>query len=93
MHGEYIVTGYGFTGERDYLYVIRRRDGKIVQKVSVPKAATRFDLAADGLLEVTVYPGTRLLYELRGWDSGRPRLVKTRREPMPSDVAVAADPE
>lgn len=80
VHGEYIVTGYGFTSERDYLFVVRRRDGKIMQKVSVPKSAERFTLAEDGLLEVVIYPGTQLVYQMRGWDSAQPKLVKTRRK-------------
>ncbi|MEM9456790.1 MAG: hypothetical protein AAGF11_21615 [Myxococcota bacterium] len=80
VHGDYIVTGYGFTNERDYVFVVRRRDGKIMQKVSVPKSAERFTLAEDGLLEVVIYPGTRLTYQMRGWDTAKPTLVKTRRK-------------
>lgn len=79
VHGDYIVTGYGFTNERDYIYVVRRGDGKIMQKLSVPKAAERFVLTDDGLLEVTVYPGTRHLFALRGWDGAKPRLEKVER--------------
>lgn len=80
IHGDHIVTGYGFTNERDYVYVVRRSDGKIMQKVPVPKAAERFRLTDDGLLEATLYPGTRRLFAFEGWDGPKPRLVKVERQ-------------
>lgn len=86
VHGDHIITGYGFTNERDFIFVIRRRDGKIVQKISVPKSPQTFTLSDDGLLEVIIYPGTTLLYRLRGWDSDAPRLVKTKRKPTPKRI-------
>ncbi|MCA9710926.1 MAG: hypothetical protein KDK70_34110, partial [Myxococcales bacterium] len=84
VHGDYIVSGYGFTGERDFLYVVRRRDGKIMHKVSVPTAASHFELTDDGLLEVVIYPSTRRYYTLRGWDSAAPKLVQTKPK-IPAD--------
>ena len=36
--GNYIVAGYGFTAEPDFLYLIDRRDGKVVQRLSLPSA-------------------------------------------------------
>ena len=88
VSGDYIVSGYGFTGERDYLFVVRRSDGKIMQKVAVPKAAQTFTRTEDGLLEVSIYPGTRLLFEMRGWDTGKPKLVRTKRKPAPGRITT-----
>jgi len=36
--GHYIVAGYGFTAEPDFLYLIDRRDGKVVQRLPLPSA-------------------------------------------------------
>ncbi|MCH9680730.1 MAG: hypothetical protein K0V04_04780 [Deltaproteobacteria bacterium] len=88
VHGDYIVSGYGFTNERDYLFVVRRSDGKIMQKVSVPKSAETIVVAEDGLLEVTVYPGTVRLYRMQGWDGAKPKLVKTQRRASPSAIST-----
>jgi hypothetical protein len=76
---DYIVSGYGFTDERDHIYVVRRSDGKIMQKLAVPKAPQGFVIAEDGLLEVTLYPGTLRMFALRGWDGPKPTLVKAER--------------
>lgn len=81
VHGDFLITSYGFTDERDFLFVVRRSDGKVVHKVPLRKAAMRLTVASDGLLEVIVYPGRMLTYKLRGWESAKPRLVKTTRPP------------
>ncbi|MCB9717672.1 MAG: hypothetical protein H6712_27740 [Myxococcales bacterium] len=81
IHGDYIVAGYGFTGERDFVYVVSRANGSIVHKVSVPKSAETFAIGDDGLLEVRIYPGTLKLFEMRGWDTSHPKLVATTRKP------------
>jgi hypothetical protein len=88
IHGDYIVTGYGFTDERDYIHVVRRSDGKIMQKLSVPKAAEGFVIAEDGLLEVTLYPGTRRTFALQGWDGAKPKLVRAQRPAEPGRVTT-----
>ncbi len=88
VHGDYIVCGYGFTGERDNVFVVRRSDGKIMQKVGVPKAPEQFIIADDGLLEVTIYFNTVRLYEMRGWDGAKPSLVKTKRRRSPDAVTT-----
>jgi hypothetical protein len=36
--GRYLVTGYGFTGERDYLYLLDRATGKLVDRLVLPNA-------------------------------------------------------
>ena len=34
--GDQLVTGYGFTDEPDFVFLLRRADGAIVQKVAIP---------------------------------------------------------
>jgi len=80
VHGEYIVSGYGFTNEKDFIFVVSRDTGSILHKVKLRKSAETFEIAEDGLLEVVVYPGTLRLFEMRNWDSDKPKLVKTTRE-------------
>jgi hypothetical protein len=71
---QYIVTGYGFTAEKDALFVVRRTDGKVMQKVALPKSHENLELHADGHLVVTMYEGTRI-FELRGFHGPTPRLT------------------
>ncbi len=36
--GDFVVSGYGFTGERDYLYVLNRLTGEVVQRIALRTA-------------------------------------------------------
>lgn len=80
VHGDYVVTGYGFTSEKDFLYVVSRNDGSIMQQIPLRKSAETIEIADDGLLEVRIYPGTLKLFEMRGWDTAKPKLVKAKRK-------------
>ncbi|MFO0675901.1 MAG: hypothetical protein U0169_05165 [Polyangiaceae bacterium] len=42
VEGNYLLTGYGFTDEPDFVFALRRSDGKIVQKKAVASAPSRF---------------------------------------------------
>src|SRR5690606_162445 len=75
--GKWLVTGYGFTAERDYLYVLDRATGKVAQKVSVPKAAERIERVGDDAVEVRIYDDpTPRRYELA--PEGRRPALKRR---------------
>jgi hypothetical protein len=39
--GRYLVTGYGFTAEPDYLYLLDRRNGRVVERLLLPNAPDR----------------------------------------------------
>jgi hypothetical protein len=54
--GEYLVTGYGFTREADWLYVLDRRTGHEVQRLRLPKAPEELRLS-HGRLFVKIYDG------------------------------------
>jgi hypothetical protein len=76
VHGDYIISGYGFTAEPDAVYLVRRDDGKVLQRVSVPKAPEDFKLVGDDVVEATLYPGdVRRRFHLTGRNGPRPRLV------------------
>lgn len=52
--GNVIVTGYGFTDEADYLYLLDRRTGRVAQRLSVP-SAPEFIIRRGNLLYVRTY--------------------------------------
>ena len=54
--GEYLITGYGFTKEADWLFVLDRRTGKVIQKLSLPKAPEAMR-ATESQLFVRLYDG------------------------------------
>ncbi|RRC99092.1 hypothetical protein [Prevotella sp. OH937_COT-195] len=38
IYGDYIICGYGFTNEKDYLFLVRKKDGKVLSKVLLRSA-------------------------------------------------------
>ena len=51
---DYLITGYGFTAEPDFLYVLRREDGKAVARIPV-KSGPEYLLLKDERLYVRTY--------------------------------------
>ncbi len=45
--GDYLVTGYGFTAEPDYLYLLVRRNGHVVERLRLPSAPERISRRGD----------------------------------------------
>lgn len=88
VHKKYIITGYGFTAEPDFLYVIRKSDGSVVQKISVPTSHEEFKLEGDRLT-VSIYGDKLLLYRLDGFEGDKPKLV---RLPDPPPAPVPSSP-
>ncbi len=44
LAGDYLVTGYGFTAEPDYLYLLHRRTGRVLERLALPSAPERIAL-------------------------------------------------
>jgi hypothetical protein len=84
VHGDYIIAGYGFTAERDYLHVVRRQDGKVVHRVQLPAAHENLQLSAEDHVEVAIYPNRKCEYALRNWAGPSPRLELVRDEAPPT---------
>lgn len=38
---DYVIAGYGFTAERDFLYLLDRRTGRVVERLSLPSGPER----------------------------------------------------
>ena len=73
--GDWIVSGYGFTAERDVLVLVRRSDGEVVQRVRLAKSHEDLWVDDDGQLVVVLYGGQQRVFELRGFDGDAARLV------------------
>jgi len=80
VHGDYIVTGYGFTKEKKRLNILRRRDGKVVFKTSLIAEQAGVRLVDEQHLEVTLHRKDyeKRRYRMVGWRSKKPRLVPVR---------------
>jgi hypothetical protein len=63
MLPEYLITGYGFTAEPDYVFLVRRSDGAIVQRLRLPTGPDTIELVGDRV-RVETYDHT-LDFELR----------------------------
>ncbi len=61
--GDAIVSGYGFTAEADYIYILNKGDGRVVSRVPT-KTAVSYLALRDGQLFVRAYD-TDYRYELR----------------------------
>jgi outer membrane protein assembly factor BamB len=61
--GDTIISGYGFTDEDDFLYVLDRRTGEVMYDIEVP-SSPEYLYTADGMLYVRCYD-TDLAYEFR----------------------------
>lgn len=59
-----IVSGYGFTDEPDYLYLLDEQTGRVLHRLAVPSAPEIIRLRADGLLNVRTYDH-RLVVRIR----------------------------
>ena len=73
---QYIVSGYGFTAEKDFLYIIRRSDGEVVGKVDLKSAHDDLTIEDDTLIANT-YKGTEQ-FTMTGFDGPKPKLTRLR---------------
>jgi hypothetical protein len=62
--GDDLIAGYGFTAEPDYLYRLRRSDGRVLGRVKL-KSGPEHIVEKDGLLYVRCY-NTDAVYKLAG---------------------------
>lgn len=70
----YIITAYGFTSEPHALFVVRRSDGQIMQRIKVRGAHDDLQIDEAGRLRVSPWEGAAR-FELKGFDGDTPRLV------------------
>jgi hypothetical protein len=73
--GTYVVAAYGFTGEPASIRVVRRKDGKVMDRQPLEK--TNFEMTTRGdLLSVEMYSTAgRANFRMSGFDGDAPKLV------------------
>jgi hypothetical protein len=54
VYGNYLITGYGFTAEPDFLFLLRRDTGEAVARIPV-KTGPEYILRKDNRLYVRTY--------------------------------------
>jgi outer membrane protein assembly factor BamB len=88
IHGGYLLSGYGFTAESDFLYVIARDSGETVKRVALP---TKPDvlLAKDGKLFVRGYDKD-FVFDLPAASGPPPGSVAGRSRPTGATLSSAA---
>ncbi len=60
-----VITGYGFTQEPDYLYLLRKRDGKMLKKIKLDSAHDYLEMVGDKLHVMTY--SRHVVFRLRGY--------------------------
>ncbi len=80
LYRDYILTGYGFTKEPDFITVLNRWTGKDIQKVRLPKSLSDLRIQ-DGRLYVRIYDGyvIHALTTETGGDAPAPKAAKPDR--------------
>ena len=79
--GQYVVTAYGFTGEPASISVIRRKDGALMDRHTLP--GTNFEMTTKGaILSVEVYHTVGTVnFALKDFDGPSPKLVSLPATP------------
>lgn len=76
LRGCYIVAGYGFTAEPDYVFLVERATGKVTQKIAVSSAPEVYRLMDRDHLDVTLYGGNTRSYLLSNFDGANAKIVE-----------------
>lgn len=90
--GSYIIAGYGFTAEKDYVRVIRRSDGKVLDTKAMP--SSHFELEIRGDVADLEVGGNWASYRMTNFGGASPKLMPlgTRPATHPTPAAPAATP-
>ena len=91
--GNYIVAAYGFTAEPASIRVVRRKDGKVMDRH--PLEHTNFEMTTRGeTLSVEMYSTAgRANFRMSGFDGDAPKLIALpTTRPDPNDKPKPYDP-
>jgi len=92
IEGAYVITGYGFTAESDWVRVVRRSDGRVMEKKALPSSHFGLEVA-NGILDVEV-GGKWASFRMDGFSGANPRLTSlgthAARSATPAATAPAA---
>ncbi len=88
--GSYVITGYGFTAERDFVRVVRRSDGKVLDKQSMP--SSHFEMEQRGDVMNVEVGGSWVSYRMVGFAGTAPKLQPLGARTAAAPVAIPALP-
>lgn len=75
LHMDYVVSIYGFSGgEKPYVHVIRKRDGKVLIRKRIENAYWDLRIHPDGHLQTAAFGPRSIHYTMIGWDTGKPAI-------------------
>ena len=75
VHGAYLITGYGFTAEADYLHIVRRKDGEVVHRTKLDSGHQALRVEQGELVIARYYEETER-FLLEGFEGDSPSLVR-----------------
>jgi hypothetical protein len=81
LRGCYIIAGYGFTAEPDWLFLVERGSGAVLQKLFVSSSPERLTLTGPDRLDVQLHSGVTRRFQLEGMEASNGRIVALDRDP------------
>jgi hypothetical protein len=95
--GDLILTGYGFTAEPDFVYLLDRRTGQVLDRRKVRTAPEIYTPLGDEAFRITLYDASTVELRVDRPPGKPPRLapsVQRTKIQYPDDCTfVAADPD
>ncbi|MBS2016705.1 MAG: hypothetical protein JST00_27725 [Deltaproteobacteria bacterium] len=76
LAGDYVVSAYGFTGEKAFIRVVRKKDGAIMDTKALPGTNFEMFLSGDDVAVDCWYDIGRVHYRLTGQDGPAPKLTR-----------------
>jgi hypothetical protein len=73
--GDLVVTGYGFTAEPDFVYLLDRRDGRVLDRMKVRTAPETCTPLGDEAFRVTLYDASTIDLRVERRPGKPPRLL------------------
>jgi hypothetical protein len=89
IRGCYIVTGYGFTSEPDFVFLVARPTGKVLQKIPLASAPEKMTLVGRDMLDVEIYSGAVGRFKLVDFDGPNGKLKLLDEDPSFGGAAYA----
>lgn len=81
LAGDLILTGYGFTAEPDFLYLVDRTTGRVLDRMKVKTAPETYEPAGPETWRVTLYDASQLTVRIDRPSGKPPRLVRADERP------------
>jgi hypothetical protein len=89
VRGCYLVTGYGFTSEPDFVFLVSRATGKVLQRIPIASAPQKMTLVGRDLLDVQIYSGAIGRFRLVDFDGPAGALKLLDEDPAFGGAAYA----